>query len=88
MCLRKNKNRKEKYSESDSHRVDVALLQKALPIKKNTPSQMNIKKKTKLVCIHDGHVFIRARSFTNKAIFKIYRDESTLIYVQEHKLIE
>lgn len=46
MCLRKNKNRKEKYSESDSHRVDVALLQKALPIKKNTPSQMNIKKKT------------------------------------------
>lgn len=34
MCLRKNKNRKEKYSESDSQRVDVALLQKALPIKK------------------------------------------------------
>lgn len=87
MCLRKNKNRKEKYSESNSHRVDVALLQKALPIKKNTPSQMNIKK-NKLVCIHDGHVFIRARSFTNKAIFKIYRDESTFIYVQEHKLIK
>lgn len=87
MCLRKNKNRK-KYSESNSHRVDVALLQKALPIKKNTPSQMNIKKPKQLVCIHDGHVFIRARSFTNKAIFKIYRDESTLIYVQEHKLIE
>lgn len=87
MCLRKNKNRKEKNLESNSHRVDVALLQKALPIKKNTPSQMNIKK-NKLVCIHDGHVFIRARSFTNKAIFKIYRDESTFIYVQEHKLIE
>lgn len=87
MCLRKNKNRKEKYSESNSHRVDVALLQKALPIKKYTES--NEYKKTKqLVCIHDGHVFIRARPFTNKAIFKIYRDESTLIYVQEHKLIE
>lgn len=49
---------------------------------------MNIKKTKQLVCIHDGHVFIRARPFTNEAIFKIYRDESTLIYVQEHKLIE
>lgn len=86
MCLRKNKNRK-KYSESNSHRVDVALLQKALPINKKY-TESNEYKKNKLVCIHDGHVFIRARSFTNKAIFKIYRDESTLIYVQEHKLIE
>lgn len=87
MCLRKIKNRKEKYSESNSHRVDVALLQKALPIKKKY-TESNEYKKNKLVCIHDGHVFIRARSFTNKAIFKIYRDESTFIYVQEHKLIE
>lgn len=87
MCLRKNKNRKEKYSESNSHRVDVALLQKALPIKKKY-TKSNEYKKNKLVCIHDGHVFIRARSFTNKAIFKIYRDESTFIYVQKHKLIE
>lgn len=49
MCLRKNKNRKEKYSESNSRRVDVALLQKALPIKKKyTESNEYKKKKTSM----------------------------------------